>query len=164
MADVTPAAQIMENIRAERARRDLDQGDVQERMRMLGYSWHRPTVGKLERGERRLLAEEVAPLAVALDATMSDLMLPRKDGVFFVFPSGVKIAAVRMLSNDGSLTWDTGNKPVMSEPSHDPDVMKAAAEGFQKMLERAVSKMLDEGDPRVLKLVEAVLARQSGGQ
>ena len=45
------------NIRATRARKKLDQADVSERMRKLGYtSWHRQTLGKVDRGERKLAA------------------------------------------------------------------------------------------------------------
>src|SRR5437016_5771650 len=47
MAPASYSDVILENIRAVRARRQLDQADVSERMRALGYtSWHRQTLGK----------------------------------------------------------------------------------------------------------------------
>ena len=163
MADVTPAGVLVPNTRAARARLDLDQGDVHERMRALGFTnWHRPTMGKVERGERRLLAEEIMALAIALETTVSELMLPHDDDAQIVFPSGVKVAGMRLLSNDRSVTWDEKNAPVVSPPQV-RDNASLAAEGAQKMMERTIGKMLDEGDPRLARLVEAVLARHAGG-
>jgi transcriptional regulator with XRE-family HTH domain len=58
---------IIDNVRAYRARRRLDQADVVREMRALGYTnWHRQTMSKVERGERRLLAEEIVGLAKVL--------------------------------------------------------------------------------------------------
>ena len=58
---------IIDNVRAYRARRRLDQADVVMAMRALGYTnWHRQTMSKVERGERRLLAEEIIGLARVL--------------------------------------------------------------------------------------------------
>jgi hypothetical protein len=58
---------IIDNVRAYRARRRLDQADVVMAMRALGYTnWHRQTMSEVERGERRLLAEEIIGLARVL--------------------------------------------------------------------------------------------------
>lgn len=58
---------IAANIRAERARIGIDQETLVKRMRALGYdTWHRQTVGKVERGERRVLADELPGLARCL--------------------------------------------------------------------------------------------------
>jgi transcriptional regulator with XRE-family HTH domain len=62
------AEMIRSNIRAERARKRLDQADITAGMRTLGFAnWHRGILGKIERGERRLLAEELLGLADVLD-------------------------------------------------------------------------------------------------
>lgn len=63
------------NIRATRARKKLDQADVSERMRKLGYtSWHRQTLGKVDRGERKLAASELLGLAYALETNIPVLL------------------------------------------------------------------------------------------
>lgn len=55
---------IVSNIRAERARSGMRQEDVVTAMHALGYTtWHRQTLGKIERGERRVLADELFSLA-----------------------------------------------------------------------------------------------------
>lgn len=163
VATASYADVIVRNVRAERARRGLEQRDLVERMRALGLAnWHRQTLSRVERGERRLLAEEVMALAIALETTVSELMVPHDDDAQIVFPSGVKVAGMRLLSNDRSVTWDEKNAPVVSPP-RPLDNARLAAEGAQKMLERTVGKMLDEGDPRLTRLVEAVLARHAGG-
>lgn len=45
-------------------------------MRGLGYKWKRQTVSELERGERRLLAEELIGIAMALKIPASRLLDP----------------------------------------------------------------------------------------
>ena len=66
---------ITANVRAERARQRLGQPDVSKRMRQLGFTnWYPGTMGKVERGERNLLAEEVIGLAIVLATTPSVLM------------------------------------------------------------------------------------------
>lgn len=70
----SPGERIAANIRAERARAGIGQADVVERMRNLGYTnWHRQTMGKVEQGERRVLAEEILGLAVCLGTTVPKL-------------------------------------------------------------------------------------------
>ena len=51
-----------------RARINAEQADVVVRMQELGHNtWHRATLGKIERGERKVSAGEVISLAEALD-------------------------------------------------------------------------------------------------
>jgi transcriptional regulator with XRE-family HTH domain len=77
MAPSIYAEILVKNIGAARKRADLDQADVVERMRDLGFkTWHRQTMGKVERGERRVSAEEVLGLAACLGTTVQHLMSP----------------------------------------------------------------------------------------
>ena len=49
-------------------------------MRALGYTyWTRQTMSKVERGDRRVLAEEIPGLAYALMTSISALMAPRDE-------------------------------------------------------------------------------------
>ena len=58
-------------------------------MRALGYtSWHRQTMGNVERGERRLTAEEMFGRAHALQTTIAALMNPVPDDKVVEFPAG----------------------------------------------------------------------------
>src|SRR5436190_22083311 len=80
MADARYADVIVRNIRAVRARKGLDQGNVVARMHALGFTnWHRQTLGKIERGERRLFTEEMLGLAYALETSIEALMAPATD-------------------------------------------------------------------------------------
>lgn len=122
---------IAANIRATRARKRLLQADVVDRMRALGYTdWHRQTLGKVERGERRLTAEELPALAWSLETNISVLLgVTDTDTVVF---GGGEVAGrdLTMLAlgrNNGVVRFD-GNKPVFGkgvsswrgEPEDDP--------------------------------------------
>jgi transcriptional regulator with XRE-family HTH domain len=110
---------ILENIRATRARKKLDQADVSERMRKLGYqSWHRQTLGKVERGERRLAAAELLGLAAALETNIPVLLAgPPDDGVELGEKGpidGKDVTALASGRNNGAVRWDR-NDPVFSK-------------------------------------------------
>jgi hypothetical protein len=65
------------NIRAARARAGLGQELVAGRMRRLGFSeWRYQTVGVVEKGKRRVTAEEVMALAWVLQTSVYELMRP----------------------------------------------------------------------------------------
>ena len=67
--------ELAANIRAERARKGLDQASVVNGMRDLGFSeWRRQTVSRVERGERRVLAEEICALTIVLGTSVAALM------------------------------------------------------------------------------------------
>lgn len=106
---------LRRNIRALRNRAGLNQALVVERMRSLGYSsWHRQTMGNIERGDRRVLAEEIFGLAHALDTTIAALMNPIPDDKIVEFPSGaaVSVWSVQELVvpglNVGQVAWVGG--------------------------------------------------------
>ena len=54
----TPTAILAGNIAAARVRRRLQQSDLADRMRALGWKWVRQTVGEVENNNRRLTAED----------------------------------------------------------------------------------------------------------
>jgi 8-oxo-dGTP pyrophosphatase MutT (NUDIX family) len=119
MAPTIYADVLRRNIRALRVRAGLHQGLVVERMRALGYtSWHRQTMGNVERGERRVMAEEIFGLAVALQTTIAALMSPVLDDRVVEFPSGqpVSVWSVQQLlhgMNVGLVAWkENGAEPV----------------------------------------------------
>jgi transcriptional regulator with XRE-family HTH domain len=63
------------NIRAERSRAALSQKRLAARMRDLGFAhWLHQTVGASERGERRVTAEEIQGLSIALRVSVPTLM------------------------------------------------------------------------------------------
>jgi transcriptional regulator with XRE-family HTH domain len=77
MADATFSDLIVRNIRTLRTRNDLDQGDVVEEMRKLGFAnWHRQTLSKIERGDRRVTLEELLGLIVVFKASWGSLLFP----------------------------------------------------------------------------------------
>ncbi len=118
----TFGAVIAANVKAERARLGIKQASLAARMRRLGFDWHPQTVGNVERGERRLTAEEVLCLALALRVPVSALMRPQGPTEFIRLPSGQEIRATTVARSvlfhydDESVTWD-GDKPVFGEPT-----------------------------------------------
>lgn len=127
MAPTIYADVLRRNIRALRVRAGLHQGLVVERMRALGYtSWHRQTMGNVERGERRVMAEEIFGLAVALQTTIAALMSPVPDDKVVEFPSSppVSVWSVQQLlhgMNVGLVAWkENGAEPVFQlvEPAN----------------------------------------------
>jgi transcriptional regulator with XRE-family HTH domain len=86
----TPYADVLaRNVRAARARGRIGQETVAARMSALGFgAWVRQTVTKVERGQRRLTAEEMLGLSIALDTTIAALMMPANEDDGIVLPGG----------------------------------------------------------------------------
>jgi hypothetical protein len=90
-------------------------------MRALGFTaWHRQTMGNVERGERRLLAEELHGLSRALGISLQALIAPSPEDKTVEFPSGESIAVASVQQSaagipDDAVSWD-GNVPVLTEP------------------------------------------------
>ena len=85
-------------------------------MNALGFeNWHRQTLSKLERGDRRLQADELLALAYALDTSIEILLKPAADARGYIQlgagPVHMQHAAARVRGvSDGAIRWD-GNKP-----------------------------------------------------
>ena len=78
-------------------------------------------MGKVERAERRLTAEEIYGLAWALETSVGALMKPTDDDKHVEFPSGASLAAVSVQrsvagGNDGGVRW-SGDEPVFPGPA-----------------------------------------------
>jgi transcriptional regulator with XRE-family HTH domain len=88
---------IGSNLRALRTGRPqkLDQQQVADQMRALGYGWARQTVGNVEAGKRALLAEEVFGLMLVLDVTLLDLLDISRFGLKFKGLKGMSRTAIR---------------------------------------------------------------------
>jgi transcriptional regulator with XRE-family HTH domain len=85
----TYAEVLARNVRAARARKGLEQEPVAARMRALGFSaWRRQTVASVEKSSRRLTAEEVLGLALALETRLTLLLEPARDDGPIGLPSG----------------------------------------------------------------------------
>jgi 8-oxo-dGTP diphosphatase len=114
---------LARNVRSLRARIYLDQEPLAARMRSLGFTaWRRQTVARIEQGQRRLTADEIPGLALALETTMATLMAPTRDDPAIKFSAGVLDAeSVRESAagyNTEPVRWE-GNRPVFAtaEPS-----------------------------------------------
>jgi transcriptional regulator with XRE-family HTH domain len=126
MPDRSYSAVLARNVRTARTRRELNQDVLAARMKALGYDeWIRQTVSNVEKGKRRLTAEEVFGLSVALDVSVTSLMFPGPDDDPLVRLRGGQLIAVPVqwaLSNApaGTVIWDNG-KPKFAPPSEVPD-------------------------------------------
>ena len=129
MAATSYAEVIVRNLRALRARRKLDQSNVVERMRALGFTnWHRQTLSRVEQGQRKLLAEELIGLAYALDTSMEALLAPATDERGYIrLGSGavhMEHAAARVRGvADGAIRWKDDQPVFMVNAAewHEPD-------------------------------------------
>jgi len=87
----TYADLLARNLRAARAATapKLSQADAAERMRALGFrSWLGQTVSASERGRRRITAEEILGLCVALECPPGALLLPVHGSPDIALPGG----------------------------------------------------------------------------
>jgi transcriptional regulator with XRE-family HTH domain len=114
---------VASNIRAVRGRKGLEQQDVADRMSALGFSsWRlRQTVSSLEKGRRRVTAEELLALSVVLDTSVPVLMAPSPDDTSVRFGEGATVSSgfvYRLIKglNDGEVQWDA-NTPVFVGPA-----------------------------------------------
>jgi transcriptional regulator with XRE-family HTH domain len=109
---------LARNVKAARTGAGLDQNELAERMRSLGFSeWRFQTVGNVERGKRRLAAEELLGLALALETTIQHLVdpsegRPGREG-FVELPSGETVSSDFVTSlvygmNAGAVEWADG--------------------------------------------------------
>jgi transcriptional regulator with XRE-family HTH domain len=74
---ITYSEVLARNIRSARARLGIDQEPAAERMRTLGYgTWVRQTIGEIEKGRRRVTADEILGLSFVLETTIPRLMAP----------------------------------------------------------------------------------------
>lgn len=99
-------------------------------MRALGFDWHQQTVATVEKGKRRITAEELLFLSYALRTTVAALASPAENGFVLQAPSGayVAIASVQRSvagQRDDAIRWD-GNEPVFAEAA----LEQLAAEGL----------------------------------
>jgi transcriptional regulator with XRE-family HTH domain len=120
VAPTTYSQVLTANLRVARSRLGIEQESVAARMRALGYtSWKRQTVSKVERGDRRLLAEEIPALAIVLCTAVAALLEPAANVEDVKLPSGASINAGTVYRSvhgfyEIAVTWD-GDEPVFSE-------------------------------------------------
>jgi len=138
MAPISYADVMASNIIAARSRARLDQADVAARMQELGFgNWYAQTVGKTEKGDRRLLAHELAGLAFALETSVARLMAPLdEDHSVRLQDNGPPIPAWPLQMSavgkvvHGAVRWD-GNKlaPLVQDyPPVDPQELAGIAD------------------------------------
>jgi 8-oxo-dGTP diphosphatase len=110
---------LARNLRAARAAAEVSQGEVHARMHDLGFTaWQRSTMSLVERGKRRLTAEEVFALAYVLNTSVLRLMAPIDDDRQVAFPNGKAIPAQHAIgrmrsTGDGAIRWTDDNRAVL---------------------------------------------------
>jgi 8-oxo-dGTP diphosphatase len=122
MAPIPYAKLLAANIRATRVRRNLSQATVYGRMQALGFTaWHRQTISSVERGDRRVTADELIGLALALEVSIPALTAADADHDTIVeLPNGMRLGAVSVERlargvNDHAVQWpDDGVAPMVA--------------------------------------------------
>jgi transcriptional regulator with XRE-family HTH domain len=140
---VSYAEVLARNIRAARSRAGLEQEPTAARMRTLGHTaWRRQTVAAVERGKRRLTAEEAFSLAIALGTTVINLMSPTRDDEAVelsgsplpVLPFAVA-AHIVSSGNLGWVTWQDDNPILRDRPDTNLDeVMGQMASDIRRQM------------------------------
>lgn len=102
------------NVRTNRARRELSQRELAERMTALGHTWSQAKASELERGERAILVDELAALALALGVTVPALLMP-DDGVELDY--GHPEAA---MNAEVARAWLRGDDGAIEVTAHEP--------------------------------------------
>lgn len=139
---------LARNLRAARSRLDISQQSLAARMRALGYeAWLHQTVGNVEKGKRRVTAEEILGLSYALETSVAALMMPTEDDRSVAFPAGqsVKVTSVRYSVigyTDKSVRWaddlpefsDPARRPVLTAPEWIYTLPTAQTPGFASPL------------------------------
>lgn len=107
------ASVLASNLRAGRAAANLSQADVGERMQALGFrAWLRSTVSLAEQGKRRVTAEELLGLALALGTSMVRLVTPPDETPWVELPAGspAVVHGAVAVKGTGEVQW-AGNSP-----------------------------------------------------
>lgn len=117
----TYSAALGQNVKAARVRLDLKQAQCAARMRALGYDWHQQTVGNVERATRRITAEELLGLCLALECAFTELLVPGVDVGTVVLPSGgqlprLSVARLATAINDGTVQWEDDKPRIRTGP------------------------------------------------
>jgi transcriptional regulator with XRE-family HTH domain len=102
----TYALVLAGNVAAARTRMRLRQSSLAARMRELGWAWHPQTVSELEAGRRAIRAEELLALSIALETTVSVLTTAPVGMTAVTLPNGEVVGAQRIVTPDGTFTWD----------------------------------------------------------
>jgi hypothetical protein len=121
MADTAPSyrAVLADNIAAERARRRLNQTALAAEMTGLGFGWIRQTVTEVEKGNRRVTAEEVLGLAVVLAVPVDVLIYPR-DEPSVTLPGGQEVIPAARPPRNISALRQAGEVAFAPAPEPEP--------------------------------------------
>lgn len=129
---------LARNLRKARAAAQLSQEDTRKRMNALGFTkWLGSTVSLVMRGKRRVTAEELIGLALALETTPGQLLTPEDDAGYqqIVMPSGFAFPGRRLFGLGQYVTWEDDEPVLVTKP-----------DDLRKMLEHAVRNWpRDEG-------------------
>jgi 8-oxo-dGTP pyrophosphatase MutT (NUDIX family) len=124
------------NISAERGRLQLSQTIVAERMREFRFGdWHQQTVASVEKGKRRVTAEEILGLVVALETTLPRLLAPVANGgdqwVELPSGSGQQLPSSEIISlakgNRTSMAWYQNKLARFGWPTEEDELQPVAA-------------------------------------
>lgn len=119
-ADASTYADVIRHAitRARRAR-DVKPSQLAKRMATLGYPWHPQTVSNVESGRRRITAEELLGLSIALETPVGELLSPVSPGLqveYVQVPAGQRLLAsmVRSMATSpiyaGWAYWGPGDE------------------------------------------------------
>lgn len=105
------SARVAENVRVLREARKLSLREVSERMEELGRRMIGSGVQKVEQGGRRVDADDLVALSLALDVTPNRLLLPGSAG-----DEEVEITPTVLTTSRAAWRWAAGEVPLLAHP------------------------------------------------
>jgi len=96
---------LARNLRKEQAAAQLRQPQIARRMQRLGFRWFGSTVSLVMRAKRKVSVEELVGLSLVLGVSPTRLLRPDDGESQVSMPNGFAFPAVRLMMNDGSVTW-----------------------------------------------------------
>jgi transcriptional regulator with XRE-family HTH domain len=141
-----------ENVRKNRERKEMSQGDVVREMTARGWPWHQSTVYKVEHGTRRTEAFEVLDLAEILGVPIAHLFWPpaevNETGMVWMAIGRLRLswneAAEAAHRLEASRAW-AGRTLAQSGDSKYQRVRETCAELEAELAEKTLEAAFEEG-------------------
>ena len=131
-----------ENVRKNRERKEMTQGDMAREMTARGWAWHQSTVYKVEHGTRRTEAFEVVDLAKILDVPMDHLFWPPAE----VNESAMVDRSIAILRRAWRETAEATHRLLAARASAERTLAQSGGSQYKRVRDTCAELEADMGD------------------
>lgn len=149
-----------ENVRKNRERKEMSQGDVAREMTARGWQWHQSTVYKIEHGSRRTEAFEVLDLAEILGVPMPHLFWPPAE----VNETAMVDRAIVMLRREWETVADATRRLLAAGAYGERTLAQSGGSKYQRVRDTCAELQADLGDHTLETAVEEGIARYENSE